>query len=62
MKMVPRMLSAGNVVNLGLKSPDGWCCSTFEDTTMEKAHEDIVRLLGSSATGKKLRIRFDGED
>ena len=60
--MVSRMLSAGKVVNSGLKSPDGWCCSQFEDTTMEKAHQDIVRLLGSSITGKKLRIRIDGGD
>lgn len=58
--MIPRMLSAGNIVNSGLKSPDGWCCSQFEDTTMEKAHGEIVKLLGSSITGKKLRIRFDG--
>jgi hypothetical protein len=27
---------------------------------MEKAHDEIVKLLGSSVTGKKLRIRFDG--
>mmetsp|Transcript_10044 Transcript_10044/g.18044 ORF Transcript_10044/g.18044 Transcript_10044/m.18044 type:complete len:361 (-) Transcript_10044:96-1178(-) len=61
LKMVPRMLSAGKVVNSGLKSPDGWCCSQFQDTTMEKVHEEIVELLGSSITGKKLRIRFDGD-
>ncbi|KAL3793241.1 hypothetical protein HJC23_000783 [Cyclotella cryptica] len=59
-QMVYRMISAGKVVNSGLKSPDGWCCTQFEDTTMEKAHGEIVKLLGSSITGKKLRIRFDG--
>lgn len=58
LKMVPRMYSAGKTVNSGLKSPDGWCCSQFQDTTMEKAHEDIVKLLDGVATGKKLRIRF----
>mmetsp|Transcript_11556 Transcript_11556/g.24646 ORF Transcript_11556/g.24646 Transcript_11556/m.24646 type:complete len:382 (+) Transcript_11556:136-1281(+) len=60
-KMVPRMLSAGKLVNSGLKSPDGWCCSQFQDTTMENAHGDIVQLLGGSITGKKLRIRFGGD-
>ncbi|KAL7525397.1 hypothetical protein ACHAXR_000990, partial [Thalassiosira sp. AJA248-18] len=44
MKMVPRMLSASKTVNSGLKSPDGWCCSQFQDTTLEKAHEEIVKL------------------
>lgn len=58
-QMLRRMLSAGKEVNSGLKSPDGWCCTQFEDTTMEKAHGEIVKLLGSSITGKKLRIRFD---
>lgn len=61
MKMAPRMMSAGKIVNSGLKSPDGWCCSQFQDTTMENAHAEIVQLLGSSITGKKLRIRFDGK-
>lgn len=59
--MVPRLLMAGRVVNMGLKGPKGWCCTQFQDTTMEKAHEDIVGLLGGSVTGKKLRIRFDGK-
>ena len=57
-QMLKRMLAAGKIVNSGLKS-GGWCCSQFEDTTMEKAHENIVKLLGGSITGKKLRIRFD---
>jgi NADPH:quinone reductase-like Zn-dependent oxidoreductase len=61
LQMVSRMLSAGKLVNSGLKSPDGWCCTQFEDTTMEKAHGEIVKLLDSSITGKKLRIRFDGD-
>lgn len=59
--MVPRLLAAGRVVNGGLQGPDGWCCSTFQDTTPERAQGDLVALLGGSATGKKLRIRFDGE-
>ncbi|KAL3790911.1 hypothetical protein ACHAWO_010908 [Cyclotella atomus] len=59
-QMARRMMAAGSVVNSGLKSPDGWSCSQFEDTTMEKAPDEIVKLLGSSVTGKKLRIRFDG--
>ncbi|KAL3800853.1 hypothetical protein HJC23_001690 [Cyclotella cryptica] len=25
-------MSAGKIVNSGLKSPDGWCCTQFEDT------------------------------
>ena len=57
--MVPRMLKASNKVNAGLKGPDGWSSTQFEDTTLEKAHDSIVGLLGSSITGKKLRIRFD---
>jgi len=61
MAMVPRLLAAGKVVNGGLKAPDGWCCSQFQDTTLERAYDDIVALLGGSVTGKKLRIRFDGE-
>jgi|Transcript_2576 NADPH2:quinone reductase len=56
--MVPRMLSASKKVNAGLKSP-GWSSTQFMDTTMEKVHADIIDILGNSATGKKLRIRFD---
>ena len=59
LKMFARMMSAGKLVNSGLKGPDGWSCSQFEDITMDKAHEEIVKLTGSSITGKKLRIRFD---
>ena len=54
--MLPRFLSAGKKVNPGLK--DGWSSSQFTDTTMESTHDDIVKLIGSSVTGKKLRIRF----
>jgi NADPH:quinone reductase-like Zn-dependent oxidoreductase len=57
-QMVKRMMSAGNLVNSGL-GQGGWCCSQFEDVTMEKAHQSIVEALDSSITGKKLRIRFD---
>jgi len=57
-QMVKRMMSAGNLVNSGL-GQGGWCCSQFEDVSMEKAHQSIVEALGSSITGKKLRIRFD---
>lgn len=61
LKMLPRILSASKTVNAGLKGPDGWCSSQFEDTTMENAHGEIVKLLGGSITGKKLRIQFDGK-
>lgn len=54
---IPRMMSAGAKVNAGLKAP-GWSSSQFQDTTPERVQEDIVALLGGSATGKKLRIRF----
>mmetsp|Transcript_31528 Transcript_31528/g.38554 ORF Transcript_31528/g.38554 Transcript_31528/m.38554 type:complete len:356 (-) Transcript_31528:56-1123(-) len=54
---VPRMLLAGNKVNAGLHG--GWSSTQFKDTTLEKAQEDLVQLLEGSATGKKLRIRFD---
>lgn len=55
-KMVPRLYSAGGKVNAGLKS-GGWSSSQFEDTTMEEAFEKILSLIGTSITGKKLRIR-----
>ena len=58
MSMIPRMLSANKLVNSGLASPDGWCCSQFHDTTMEGVHAEVVKLLTSGVTGKKLRIRF----
>lgn len=58
MSMIPRLLSASKLVNSGLASPDGWCCSQFHDTTMEGAHAEVVKLLTSGVTGKKLRIRF----
>mmetsp|Transcript_18625 Transcript_18625/g.25648 ORF Transcript_18625/g.25648 Transcript_18625/m.25648 type:complete len:350 (-) Transcript_18625:418-1467(-) len=58
LKTVLRLSAAGKKVNSGLK-PGGWSSSTFKDTTLENAHADIVELLGSSATGQKLRLRFD---
>ena len=58
LSMVPRMLKASSKVTAGLGA-DGWSSTQFEDTTLEKAHDAIVGLLGSSITGKKLRIRFD---
>ncbi len=54
MRMIPHMLSAGSTVNSGLKAPDWWSRTQFADTTMEGAHAEIVRLLGSTITGKKL--------
>jgi len=59
LKMIPRMMSAGNTVNSGLKAPGGWCCSQFSDVTMDKVHAEVVQLLDGGVTGKKLRIRFD---
>lgn len=59
MSMLPRILSASKLVNSGLASPDGWCCSHFQDTTMEDMHAEVVSLLKSGVTGKKLRIRLD---
>ena len=59
LKMVPRMYSTGTLVNSGLKGPDGWCCSKFEDIAMTDVHEKVKTALQGSVTGKKLRIRFD---
>lgn len=59
LSMALRLRNASSKVNSGLK--DGWSSSTFEDTTLESAHSDLVKLLNSSATGKKLRIRFPTE-
>lgn len=56
--MVPRVMLASKKVNAGLGS-GGWSSSQFKDTTLEKAKDDLVELLEGSATGKKLRIRFD---
>ena len=60
LRMIPRVLAANARVNEGLRE-GGWCRTQFVDVTMENAHAEIVRLLGSSITGKKLRIRFDGD-
>jgi NADPH2:quinone reductase len=55
--MMIRMITASKKVNPGLSG--GWSSSQFKDTTLEKARDDIVELLGSSITGQKLRIRFE---
>mmetsp|Transcript_16729 Transcript_16729/g.25280 ORF Transcript_16729/g.25280 Transcript_16729/m.25280 type:complete len:357 (+) Transcript_16729:86-1156(+) len=60
MSMISRMMSTANKVNCGLKE-DGWASTQFIDTSLEKAHDDIVELLGSSATGKKLRVRMNDD-
>lgn len=58
LSMGPRMYAASGKVNAGLKE-GGWSASQFEDTTLDKAHADIVKLIDGSSTGQKLRIRFD---
>jgi NADPH2:quinone reductase len=58
LSMLFRMLSASRKVNSGLKQ-GGWCSTQFKDTTLEKAQADIVKLLDSSITGQKLRIRLE---
>jgi len=58
MSMVSRMLSTSSKVNSGL-GEDGWANTHYMDTSFEKAHDDIIKLLGGSATGKKLRLRMD---
>lgn len=52
------MMSASKKVNAGLKD-GGWSSSQFQDTTMESLQADVVDLLNSGATGKKLRVRLD---
>jgi hypothetical protein len=59
--MIPHMLSMNSTVNLGLKALDGWCHLQFMDMTMEGVHVEIMGLLGSLITGKKLQIQFDGK-
>ena len=55
---VPRMMAAGRKVNAGL-GKGGWAESQFKDITIDKVQEEVVKLLEGSATGIKLRIRFD---
>jgi len=55
--MVGKLLAAGKVVNEGLKD-GGWSSSQFQDTTLEKVQEDVIKLLEGSATSRKLRVRF----
>jgi NADPH2:quinone reductase len=56
--MLYRIMTASRKVNSGLKD-DGWSSTQFKDTTLENAHADIVKLLNSSITGQKLRIRLN---
>jgi NADPH2:quinone reductase len=58
LSMLFRLMSAGRKVNSGLKQ-GGWSSTQFKDTKLENAQADIVELLDSSATGQKLRIRFE---
>jgi NADPH2:quinone reductase len=58
LSMLYRLMTASRKVNSGLKQ-GGWSSSQFKDTNLENAHADIVKLLDSSSTGQKLRIRFD---
>jgi NADPH:quinone reductase-like Zn-dependent oxidoreductase len=58
MHTVPRMLLAGRKVNAGLKE-GGWSSTQFKDTTLENVQSDLVELLNSGITGRKLRIRLD---
>ena len=54
---IPRMMMTAKTVNDGLRAV-GWCCTRFEDTTMENVHGDIIKAIGEGITGKKLRICF----
>jgi NADPH2:quinone reductase len=60
LSMLYRLLTTKSKVNSGLKQ-GGWSSTQFKDTKMESAQADIVKLLDSSITGQKLRIRFDSE-
>jgi NADPH:quinone reductase len=53
-----RVISATRRVNSGLID-GGWSSSQFQDTTMENMQNDLVKLMKSGITGKKLRIRLD---
>jgi len=55
---VPRMMAAGRKVNAGL-GKGGWSSSQFKDVTLDKMQDELVKQLEGSATGSKLRIRFD---
>jgi len=54
---LPRIRHATSLVMEGLK--DGWSASQFQDTTLEKMHYDLLELMSSGATGKKLRVRLE---
>lgn len=53
-----RLKMAGGKVNDGL-GEGGWSRTSFMDTTLENVQADAVRLIEKSATGQKLRVRFD---
>lgn len=55
---VPRMMAAGRKVNAGL-AKGGWASTQFKDVTQETMQDELVKLLEGSATGSKLRVRFD---
>jgi NADPH:quinone reductase-like Zn-dependent oxidoreductase len=57
-RMIARMIATGSKVNAGLAN-GGWSSSQFKDTTMEHIQADLVKHIESSATGAKLRVRFD---
>lgn len=61
MGMVSRLYSATNKVMSGLEGGGGWSSSQFLDTTLENAQKDLVDLIGSNSTGKKLRIRIGAQ-
>ena len=58
LSMMYRMMTATQKVTSGLEQ-GGWSSSQFKDTTLENAQADIAKLLQSSITGLKLRIRLD---
>lgn len=58
MMTVPRMIGAGRKVNAGL-GPGGWAVTQFKDIALDNVQDECVKLLEGSATGIKLRVRFD---
>jgi len=58
LRTLMRLRAASNLINPGLAA-GGWSSTKFIDTTLEKAKEDLDKLLTASVTESKLRIRFD---
>lgn len=58
--MIPRMIMASKKVNAGL-SQGGWSAAQFKDVTVKNMQDELVKNLEGSATGIKLRVRFDQE-